>query len=41
MTTRSDLKKRVRACQAKTGESYTTARAHVIGALKPAAEADT
>jgi len=41
MTTRSDLKKRVRARQAKTGESYTTARAHVIGALKPAAEADT
>ena len=32
MTTRSDLKKRVRARQAKTGESYTTARAHVVGA---------
>lgn len=40
MTTRSDLKKRVRARQAKTGESYTTARAHVIGGLKSAAETD-
>lgn len=33
MTTRSDLKKRVRDRQAKTGESYTTARAHVTGAF--------
>lgn len=40
MTTRSDLKKRVRARQAKTGESYTTARAHVIGALKNAPQPD-
>jgi hypothetical protein len=42
MTTQSDLKKRVRARQAKTGEPYTTARAHVIGALRagPQGEAE-
>jgi hypothetical protein len=32
MTHKSDLKKRIRARQAKTGESYTTARMHVLGA---------
>ncbi len=41
MTTQGDLKKRVRSRKAKTGESYAAARAHVIGALKPAADADT
>lgn len=39
MTTRSDLKKRVRDRQAKTGESYTTARAHVTNALNPSTKA--
>ena len=32
MTARSDLKKHIRARQAKTGESYTTARLHVLRA---------
>ncbi len=32
MTHKSDLKKRIRARQAKTGESYTTARMHVLEA---------
>jgi tetratricopeptide (TPR) repeat protein len=32
MTHKSDLKKRIRARQAKTGESYTTARMHVLRA---------
>ena len=32
MTDRSDLKKHIRARQAKTGESYTTARMHVLRA---------
>lgn len=31
MTDRRDLKKRIRARQEKTGERYTTARAHVMG----------
>ena len=32
MTVKSDLKKRIRARQAKTGESYTAARAHMLRA---------
>ncbi|HEU0029706.1 MAG TPA: FHA domain-containing protein [Kofleriaceae bacterium] len=32
MTAKRDLKKRVRERQAKTGESYVTARRHVVGA---------
>ena len=32
MTTRKDLKRRIRARQEKTGESYTTARVHVLRA---------
>ena len=32
MAAKKDLKKRIRARQAKTGESYTTARAHVLRA---------
>jgi hypothetical protein len=39
MTAKRDLKKRVRARQAKTGESYTAARRHVTAA-RPAAEVD-
>ena len=35
MTDRSDLKKRIRARQAKTRESYSTARMHVLGASDP------
>jgi hypothetical protein len=35
MTKQADLKRRVRARMAKTGESYTTARAHVISARAP------
>lgn len=35
MTAKKDLKKRIRNRQAKTGESYTTARAHVIRASDP------
>src|SRR5438105_576891 len=31
MTAKKDLKKRVRARQAGTGESYSTARRHVLG----------
>lgn len=31
MATSKDLKKRIRERQAKTGESYTTARMHVLG----------
>jgi hypothetical protein len=30
MTANKDLKKRIRDRQAKTGESYTTARSHII-----------
>ena len=30
MTVQSDLKQHIRSRQAKTGESYTTARAHVL-----------
>ena len=39
MTAKRDLKKRVRARQAKTGESYTAARRHVMAA-KPADHED-
>jgi hypothetical protein len=35
MTTKKDLKKRVRARQAKTGESYSTARLHVLRGKDP------
>ena len=35
MTTKKDLKKRVRARQAKTGESYSTARVHVLRGEDP------
>lgn len=37
MTDRRDLKRRIRARMARTGESYTTARAHVLAA-RPEAE---
>ena len=36
MTAKRDLKKRVRDRQAKTGESYTAARRHVIAGAEPA-----
>jgi Butirosin biosynthesis protein H, N-terminal/Domain of unknown function (DUF4872) len=35
MTARKHLKERVRARMAKTGESYTTARRHVLNAIPP------
>lgn len=35
MTRNKDLKKQIRARMAKTGERYTTARAHVVGAPEP------
>ena len=35
MTIRRDLKRRIRERQAQTGERYTTARAHVLGAATP------
>ena len=35
MTTKKDLKKRVRVRQAKTGESYSTARLHVLRGKDP------
>lgn len=39
MTKKSDLKKKIRARMAKTGERYTTARAHVLAAEKAQANA--
>jgi Butirosin biosynthesis protein H, N-terminal/Domain of unknown function (DUF4872) len=36
MTAHSHLKERIRARMARTGESYTTARRHVLNALPPA-----
>jgi hypothetical protein len=36
MTTHKHLKERIRARMARTGESYTTARRHVLNALPPA-----
>jgi hypothetical protein len=38
MTAKRDLKKRVRARQQKTGESYTAARAHVVSEQEPVIE---
>ncbi len=38
MTKNRDLKKRVRARMAKTGESYTAARAHLVGDLRASVE---
>ena len=38
MTVQGDLKQRIRTRRAKTGESYTTARAHVLRAREPADE---
>ncbi len=38
MTSKSDLKKRIRARQAKTGETYSTARAHVLAARAASAQ---
>jgi hypothetical protein len=35
MTQQKDLKRRIRERMAKTGESYTTARAHVLGERPP------
>jgi hypothetical protein len=35
MTAKRDLKNRVRERQAKTGESYTAARRHIVGAVEP------
>jgi hypothetical protein len=35
MTTKKDLKKRVRARHAKTGDSYSTARLHVLRGKDP------
>lgn len=35
MTDRRDLKRRIRERQEKTGERYTTARAHVVAAREP------
>src|SRR5204862_1749866 len=39
MTKNADFKRRVRARMAKTGESYSTARAQLLGALEPLAGA--
>jgi hypothetical protein len=39
MTAKKDLKRRVRERQARTGESYTTARAHVVAQAEPAESA--
>ena len=39
MTHKKDLKRRVRARQARTGESYTAARANIVAAKPPATEA--
>ena len=36
MTAHKHLKERIRARMARTGESYTTARRHVLNALPPA-----
>ncbi len=41
MTVKSDLKKRIRARQARTGESYTAARAHVLRARNGESESQT
>jgi hypothetical protein len=41
MTAHSDLKKRIRARQAKTGESYTAARMHVLRTPVRQADSDT
>ncbi len=41
MTAKRDLKKRVRARQVKTGESYTTARSHVLRARESAPDEET
>ena len=38
MTAKKDLKRRVRERQAKTGESYTAARAHVLAGAQDARE---
>ena len=38
MTAKKDLKRRVRERQAKTGESYTAARAHVVAGAKDSPE---
>jgi hypothetical protein len=38
MTIQGDLKQHIRTRRAKTGESYTTARAHVLRAREPADE---
>ena len=35
MTAHKHLKERIRARMARTGESYTTARRHVLNALPP------
>src|SRR5690242_10856808 len=40
MTAKRDLKKRIRDRQAKTGESYTTARRHVLAARDREQESD-
>ncbi|NOK32341.1 hypothetical protein HMI49_03885 [Corallococcus exercitus] len=37
MTAKSDLKQRIRERMTKTGESYTTARMHVLGVSEAAA----
>jgi len=41
MTAKRDLKNRVRARQAETGESYMVARRHVVGEAEPPAPAPT
>jgi hypothetical protein len=40
MTAKKDFKRRVRERQAKTGESYTAARAHIVAAAERTSEAD-
>ena len=39
MTAKKDFKRRVRARQERTGESYTTARRHVVAERAPASAA--
>ncbi len=40
MTVKRDLKRRVRLRQARTGESYVTARRHVVATRAASADAD-
>jgi hypothetical protein len=41
MTKQADLKRRIRARMAKTGESYVTARSHLLAALQAALQRPT